>query len=409
MNILLIDSAPPSFPFSGKTVRLKNIYGRLAKDNKIYLLTASSRSPDEDAAKEIEKWARKTFSGIKALNELSCPALLDRLKTAVRFKPWFDLESKFPKRVDGIKSALRTIVAEWRIELVITLDNEVAQYGAFLSGVIPWIQDIGDSMILQTKRQMRLAGNWEKRFKLAWRLMRETRFEKDMADKANATIFVARDDAGLYEGQNGKIRVIPNGVDTDYFNPAIVEPFKVSQPYVVFTGHMSFRPNQDAAAYFAKSIFPLLKVKMPEIKFVIAGADPAEEVLELGEDPNILVTGKVSDIRPYLAGALAFVCPMRMGSGIKNKILEALAMELPVIATPLAVKGIDHVPSDAVAIASGKDEFMSELTRVLENRLLRKGMGVLGRKFVLENYSWGKTISQYENLFASLAGRSVSA
>jgi polysaccharide biosynthesis protein PslH len=401
MKILLIDRALPSSVFSGKTVRLKHIYGRLAKENKIiYLRTAQPL--EENESEELERWAQQTFSSCLRMPALPKASLFYKLAALLSGRPWYDLTVKRRNHLPKIVSFLKQIMKDEEVEAVITFDLEVAQYGQLLSQTLPWIQDLGDSMVLQLRRRIRQTTHSKTKLDLMIREFREARFEKEMILKAQKTIFVAQDDVQLYTRlSKEKIEVVPNGVDADYFNPESVTKLVTNNPYVVFTGHMSFAPNQDAASHFAKDIFPEVRKVYPNLEFKIVGADPSEEVRALSSIPGVEVTGSVPDIRPYLAGAAAFVSAMRMGSGIKNKVLEALAIGLPVICSPLTVAGIAHLSGDLVFSVLSPSDYAKAISKVMKDPSQRMLHKQLCRNFVKKYYSWDRAVGQYKAVLAN--------
>lgn len=403
MNILLIDYALPSSVFSGKTIRLKNIYGKLAEKHRVIYLRVTQPGQEKES-EELEIWVQKTFARVERLPKLSSSKFFNRVKTMALLRPWYDLFMKYPDQVEQVSEKLNGLADEESVDAVVTFSIEAAQYGLLLSKRLPWIQDLGDSMILQLRRRYKHA-SWRSQADYYVREMRESGFENEMIQRAQSTIFVAKDDADLYASEKSKICVIPNGVDVDYFDSKKVNPISSLNPYVVFTGHMSFPPNQDAAIYFAREILPLIRRVIPNMEFKVVGADPSDAVKQLGQIPGVEVTGRVSDLRPYLAGAAVFVCPMRMGSGIKNKVLEAMSMNLPVVATSLAVKGIQIV-QDAWTITqvdSPAEFAQAIIQKYQKSGEISKNAGA--REFVNTYYSWSQTLRAYESLLAPSAKR----
>lgn len=397
MSLLLIDRALPSSVYSGKTVRLKQIYGRLAKEIPvIYLRTAGEG--EEDESPELEKWARDTFQGVLRMPALPRPSLVNRLNTLLGLKPWYDLFSKHPREVKFVGEFLQKAARELGVTAVVTFDLEAAPYGVLLSKFYPWFQDLGDSMRLWVERRWEDASSFKDHCSLALRALRENDFEEEMVRRAQATLFVSEEDASPYRSLGHKVYVVPNGVDSDYFDPAQAAPFEGDHPYLVFTGHMSFLPNQHAAEYFAEEIFPMLRAEFPELGFKIVGADPAERVRRLQNLPGVEVTGRVDDLRPYLAGALAFVCPMRLGSGMKNKLLEAMSMRLPVVASRRAVAGIPDVPEAWIEVADDPGAFARKVMEILKDPRKAANQGKQAREFVRTRYSWNQTLEQYRRI-----------
>jgi glycosyltransferase involved in cell wall biosynthesis len=409
MNILLIDRALPSSIYSGKTTRLKNIYGRLAQENQIIYLRTSQVGESKES-EELNLWAKRTFHQCLRMPPLPRTSLISKVRTVAAMRPWYDLHTKNPRQLKTLFHNLYRICAFYDIHVVVTFDLEVAQYGELLSQTYPWIQDLGDSMVLQIRRMQKKVESQMKHMSLFIRECREKKFEEEMARKAAATIFVAHDDAHLYDAETDiQLEVIPNGIDYDFFDPDLVMPIRDDYPYVVFTGHMSFIPNQDAVIFFAKKILPLIRKNLPRLKFKIVGADPSEAVYELEKISGVEVTGAVEDLRPYLAGASAFVCPMRMGSGIKNKLLEAMSMKVPIVGSPLAAAGISHLPADLMVTSHEPADFANEVCDLIFDADRRASIGELSRAFIKRHYSWERTVNRYRDLFHHTAGRKVQA
>ncbi len=191
------------------------------------------------------------------------------------------------------------------------------------------------------------------------------------------------------------IRVIPNGVDCEYFKPWDEE----ESPSIVFVGVMSHPPNVEAVLYFYKHIYGHIKKEVPGVRFYIVGRQPAKEVCQLAADETVIVTGYVEDVRPYLARASVVVVPMISGTGIKNKILEAMAAGKVVITTSIGARGIDVTAGENIIIADEPMVFAQRVTELLGNEQLRRRIGNSARKFVESQYSWEKAADNLNNLF----------
>jgi glycosyltransferase involved in cell wall biosynthesis len=159
------------------------------------------------------------------------------------------------------------------------------------------------------------------------------------------TLLCTEAEAGLLHSMasTGSIGVLENSLDTDYYRPeaiAVSEEIKRLQPYAIFTGTMDYFPNIDAVQFFCREVLPHLRARVPNLRFVIAGRNPSREVMRLAAEPEVVVTGAVPDIRPYLKGAAVAVAPMRIARGVQTKILEALAMDVPVVASSIAAAAL---------------------------------------------------------------------
>jgi glycosyltransferase involved in cell wall biosynthesis len=186
--------------------------------------------------------------------------------------------------------------------------------------------------------------------------------------------------------------VVPNGVDVDYFRPSQATPDPDS---IVFVGVMHYRPNVDAMLYFIREVMPHLLRQRPQLTLTVIGAKPPEELRRLA-GPNVVVTDRVPDTRPYVERAGAFVVPLRMGSGTRLKVLEGLAMGRPVISTSLGCEGIDAVDGQHLLVADQPAEFAHSVLRVLDDPALAARLGRQGRALVEERYSWASVLGQLE-------------
>jgi glycosyltransferase involved in cell wall biosynthesis len=166
----------------------------------------------------------------------------------------------------------------------------------------------------------------------------------------------------------------------------------------VFVGTMNWYPNIDAALFFLKEVWPLLKEKIPTLTMDIAGTNPPESVVTLGKSlPGVTVHGYVDDVRPMIDSAAVFVCPIRDGGGTKLKILDAFAMKKCVVAHPIACEGINATPGKDIVFASTPAEFVAEIERLLADEPARRALGAAARDLVEREYSFraiGKEFSQ---------------
>jgi sugar transferase (PEP-CTERM/EpsH1 system associated) len=199
------------------------------------------------------------------------------------------------------------------------------------------------------------------------------------------------------------VQMVPNGVDTAYFSPASLLP-STSNPYLVLTGAMDYPPNVDAAVWFCNEIFPQLRQRIPALGFKLVGKNPAPQVLDLGKRDGVQVTGTVDDIRSYMAGALALVVPLRSGGGTRLKILEAMAMERPVISTSVGAEGLEITPGIDILIANDPAQFVNHVQLLLRSPETSNRLGKKGRLLVMKKYDWRTCLSGVERLYDTLLG-----
>lgn len=228
------------------------------------------------------------------------------------------------------------------------------------------------------------------------------RFESRYYRRYQRAVFVSEKDAGFVAELGSDIRtaVIPNGVDLEFFrrDPGVaVEPDSL-----VFTGDMGYEPNRDAALFFVDEVLPLVQARVAVRVYLVGKGAGAELKSRAGE--NVVVTGFVDDVRPYLDRAALYVAPLRFGSGIKNKVLEAMAMEKAVVGTALSFDGI--AVSDGVeCLKSGESsqELADKIVALLADPGLRAQMGARARATVERQYSWDSVCAEYVRLYQSIS------
>jgi sugar transferase (PEP-CTERM/EpsH1 system associated) len=204
---------------------------------------------------------------------------------------------------------------------------------------------------------------------------------------------------------------VSNGVDFDYFSPENggEAPFERHGADLVFTGRMDYRPNIDAVQWFAREVLPNLRRLVPAARLWIVGAAPGREVRTLASQPGVHVTGRVPDTRPWLAAADVVVAPLRIARGIQNKLLEAMAMARPVVATPEAFEGVQAVPGRDILLATGIEDTVQKLVEVLDGR--HAALGAAARRAVENAHQWAVTLRPIDLLFdrAAVPGQPVGS
>ncbi len=243
------------------------------------------------------------------------------------------------------------------------------------------------------------------RWPMSWVYAREGRklaeWEARVAAEFDATLLVSQDEAALLQRRapaaRHKIGAFENGVDAEYFSPArdYPNPYPPAVQGVVFTGAMDYWPNVDAVSWFAERIFPALRAAVPAAQFTIVGSRPTDAVLALARQPGVVVAGSVPDVRPWLAHAACAVAPLRIARGVQNKVLEAMAMARPVVATPQAAEGIRAVAGRDFQLAQDEAGFARSVIAQLQTR----GSNAAARDCILTHYDWTRNVSAVDVLF----------
>jgi sugar transferase (PEP-CTERM/EpsH1 system associated) len=196
------------------------------------------------------------------------------------------------------------------------------------------------------------------------------------------------------------ISVIPNGVDLEYFEPGRSPGRSYVPNRLVFTGNMSYRPNVDAVQHLATAVLPRIRRDIPDVQLCIVGMDPAPAVRRLADEDRVVVTGRVDDVRPYFDSAAVAVAPLRVARGLQNKVLEAMAMRVPVVASPAAFEGISAVAGRDLLVAADPEAFSRAVVTLLRDPAARERYAAAGRTCVETNHNWSRLLQRLEDLVA---------
>ncbi len=226
------------------------------------------------------------------------------------------------------------------------------------------------------------------------------RFEREATEAAARTLLVSEPEAELLRtiapAAAGRIGVLEQGVDTERFAPDLTlpSPYGDAAPRLVMVGNMDYRPNAEGAVWFARSVLPLLARRDPMPRVVIVGANPAPEVVALAALPGVVVTGRVEDVRPYVLHAAVSVAPLRMARGIQNKVLEAMAMGRPVVATEAAFEGVRAVAGRDLLVGAEAADIAQLVDAVLDGR--HPTLGPMARAATVAGYGWPRALAQLD-------------
>jgi sugar transferase (PEP-CTERM/EpsH1 system associated) len=309
----------------------------------------------------------------------------------------------------GIRGFVEKTLVQEPIDTVVVFSGQMAQFVPELRDGIRFIMDFGDvdsakfAAYAQSSRGVMQFVHGREASKLA-------AFEKSVAHRAYCSTFVSEAEAALFRsdaalGAN-RVQSLENGIDCKFFDPkadfARIE--KPAGPLVIFTGQMDYRPNVEAVVSFADDVLPVIHEHNPHANFAIVGRNPTSEVQRLAKREGIIVTGGVTDIRSWLAAANLVVAPLRIARGIQNKVLEAMAMARPVVASQAAYEGIDAEPGQHLMVAENPSEEAHMVLELLSNPIRADLMGQAARKRMLKRYVWDQTLAP----LAQLTGREPS-
>ena len=231
------------------------------------------------------------------------------------------------------------------------------------------------------------------------------KYERKIAEIFHSVSFISEYEANLFKNKNpsiDNIEIIPNGVDTEYFNGDVItgsatlpendlsqnRTVDKQQMSLVFVGMMDYFANIDGMFWFADEIFPLIQKKVKDIKLYIVGGNPPQTIKDLEKRSNIIVTGYVKDVRDYCNKSTVFIVPLRIARGIQNKVLEAMSMGLPIVSTPQAFQGIQGEPDRDLIVAEHPEKFAEQVVTLIEDRKKREYLRKNAMELIRKKYSW---------------------
>jgi len=234
---------------------------------------------------------------------------------------------------------------------------------------------------------------------LEWRKLRE--YELSACNKAALVLTVTPNDREVLVDNGisaGKVDFLPIGIDIDRL-PVNLRP---ESKTILSIGTMSWPPNIDAIGHFAREVYPLIKREVPEAQLTIVGSSPPPQIRALEKDPSIKVTGFVDDVRPYAEAAAVFVVPLRIGSGMRVKILEAMALGLPIVSTSVGCEGICLRPGKHALVSDPPPKLANSVIQLLRNPHMREKIGSAGRSFVESHYAWKPILDRLDAILSRL-------
>jgi glycosyltransferase involved in cell wall biosynthesis len=388
--LVLVDRIP--FPLTnGQNLRIFH-YVKKLKDRHDFTLISYGKPPYPP---EIDR----LFRAIRTLDErprpTPAPSRVRGLRTMLSPDDMFAFD-------DRMRELITATVEQGKFDLIWISGWDMLVYVPHLRGH-PVLGDVVDDGVLQYFRATLKPDNPRHFLVLLKRLIQNYRFERRYFPQATVCNVVSETDAEFARRvcRDVPVTVVHNGVDTEFFRP-LDEP--TDERALIFEGSMRFPPNVDAVVYFCRKILPRVRREVPGVKFWIVGRDPTESVLAQAAD-DVVVTGFVDDVRDYLARAAIFVCPMRQGAGIKNKILQAWAMAKPVITTPEGCGGLRIDPGNNVIVAKGTRNFADAVSDLLRNPAKRERLGRRAHETISGHYTWDSKADELEQVFRTTIDR----
>ncbi|MBN2168256.1 MAG: glycosyltransferase [Actinobacteria bacterium] len=295
---------------------------------------------------------------------------------------------------------LGQMVGRMDYDVIISEYSMVAQYlfrNPDLEG-IKRVMSVHECYYLARKKALKINGLNKEGLQALLYLKGLKRFEFDMyadADKLLTLTPEGRDE--LLDIRPGlDISVVPHGVDVENFKPGGRPP---GPPTVAFLGNYPHDPNRDAVVYFVKSVWPAVKAKVPDCRFLVIGRGPTPDMIELAKlDHSIEITGQVEEVRPFLHMSDVFVCPVRMGGGFRGKVLEAMAAGVPVVSTRLGAEGLPAEDGENILLAETPEEIAEKVVLLLKDNDLKTAIAGNARELMVREFSWKSGVDALEKV-----------
>lgn len=386
MKLLVVLSRVPYPLEKGDKLRAYHLVARLAKRHEVYLFCLSDQRPSPDHIDHLK--------GIcQHIEVVHLPRwrILLRLFSAVFSRLPFQVAYFHHRRA---QQRIDKVVAGFKPDHVLCQLVRTTEYVRDLY-TMPKTLDYMDTLSKGTERRTETAP-----FYLRPLFRAETRrliaYENLMFDLFDHNVIISAQDRDyLYHPDRDSVVVIPNGVDLAHFSP---RP-GAKRFDLLFTGNMNYAPNIDSVVFLAKRVLPLVRRERPDTTLLISGVDPSLQVRELARlDPLISVSGWVKDIRDSYAEARIFCAPMQIGTGLQNKLLEAMAMGIPCITSALANNAVGAPPNEAILIGNEPEDYAAHILRLLDDSAERERIAGNGHRFVRTHFDWDRSADMVGDL-----------
>ena len=388
MKILVV---LPRFPYpleKGDKLRAYHQIVELAKTNEIHLFAVSHTKVTPEQRQALQPYC----ASIDVVHPTKFTAWFNTLRNGLRAK---SLQMGYWDSARARK-AVRNLVRTLQPDVVYNQMIRTVPLVARLN--VTKVMDFQDALSLNTERRMEHSrGLMRSVLHYEFKMLRSTEYNAFRIFDA-LTIIASADADAIPHQRSGEIHIIPNGVDLDYFTPDVVE---AKDNDVVFCGNLQYKPNIDAAQFLVREVMPVVWRQRPDTHLIIAGATPKSAVRQLAS-PNVEVVGSVPDIRLYYRRSRVFIAPMRIGSGLQNKILEAMATGVPCVTTPIANLAIGATPGTQLLIGEKPDELASHIISLLSDSNFAHSLAGNASQFVRTRFSWPAAVQPLQQIFDGL-------
>ena len=387
-NLLYLVHRLPYPPNKGDKVRSYHLLKHLAARHRVFLGTFIDDPQDEAYVDKLPEFCADMHIARISPRTARIRSLSGLLSNEALTLPYY--------RNAGLQDWVERTLREQKIDAAVIFSSAMAQY---VQGV-PDLRTLVDFVDMDSAKWTQYAANH--RWPMSWLYRREgarlLAFERAVAQRATHSFFVTENETELFFRSapecKGRVDAMCNGVDAEFFSPvhAFPSPYPSGEIPLVFTGAMDYWPNIDAVTWFSTEILPQMLQRRPDLKFYIVGRSPTPAVMALAGE-RVVVTGTVDDVRPYLQHARVVVAPLRLARGIQNKVLEAMAMGLPVVVARECGGAVDAMPERDFLTAESAEDYVRQIGILLDSPERCAAIGKAAREQVVARYSWDAHLS----------------
>jgi polysaccharide biosynthesis protein PslH len=387
MKILFICHRFPFPPTRGGKIRPFNMIKHLSQQHEVHVCSLARSAAEADAGMRLREYCSHIECAV-VTEPWQTLKMINRLPTPIPSSMGYFYSRDLHRRINSLAKS-------HHYDAVFVHCSSVAQYAAGIRDTVK-VLDFGD---MDSQKWLEYANY--KPFPLSagywWEGKKLVKAERRLAYQFDFCTATTRAELSTLNGLAPGIASdwFPNGVDHEFFSP---DGSDYDSKVISFIGRMDYYPNQECMVRFCEHTLPLIRQERPDVKLYIVGADPAPHIRKLGGHPNVVVTGSVNDVRPCVLRSAVMVAPLAIARGTQNKILEAMAMGVPVVTSTVAAAGVDVVSGEHLVVADSAADCAQAVLRLMVDRSERQRLSEAGRARVISHHHWPTSMRRLDGI-----------